>query len=112
MSGEYGGHANHTEVRQVVLELVRQRELRCDSIHIAQFAYEAIYGGGLPTCARLDCGFYLRLTYEELAEKCRLSSLAPDVETSLRNLEYPCPNPEGFEGEGLQLPEPFVQRGA
>ena len=111
-NGEYGGHANHTEVRQVVTDLVASGQIACPRDAVAQFAYSAIYvTAGTPTCARTDSTCFMRLTYDELAEKSRLCALAPDVESSLRALEYPCPNPEGFEGESLRLPESvFIRR--
>jgi LmbE family N-acetylglucosaminyl deacetylase len=109
--GEYWGrHANHVEVREVTFELVKGDALGLGPESLSYFAYDVIYGGGTATCARHDANFYLQLTYPELIWKCQLSALAPDANSSLRNLAFPCPNPEGFEGDALNLSEPFVRR--
>ena len=109
--GEYWArHANHVEVREVATELARSKTLGPGIQRLAYFSYDVIYGGGTATCARCDANFYLQLTYPELLWKCQLCSLAPDANSSLRNLGFPCPNPEGFEGDQLELPEPFVRR--
>jgi LmbE family N-acetylglucosaminyl deacetylase len=110
--GEYGGrHANHVEVRELASELVNNRGLGAGLPSLAYFAYDVIYGSGTATCATTDARYFLPLMYLELLWKCQLCRLAPDAESSLRNLAYPCPNPEGFEGDGLTLPAPLVRRG-
>jgi GlcNAc-PI de-N-acetylase len=110
-NGEYWGrHANHVETLQLTSELVDGNHLGSGRSSLAYFAYDVIYGSGTATCARTDAAFLLPLTYPELLWKCQLCSLAPDANTSLRNLAFPCPNPEGFEGDGLALPSPFVRK--
>jgi LmbE family N-acetylglucosaminyl deacetylase len=110
-NGEYWArHANHEEVRMVTAELVESKRLGDGRGRLAHFAYDVIYGGGTATCAMLNSDYRLPLTYPELLAKCRLSGLAPDADTSLRNLCYPCPNPEAFEGDDLELPNLFVRR--
>jgi hypothetical protein len=110
--GEYGArHANHIEVRELTSELVNNQILGAGSSSLAYVAYDVIYGSGTATCARTDATYFLPLTYPELLWKCQLCRLAPDVESNLRNLVYPCPNPEGFEGDGLSLPAPLIRRG-
>lgn len=109
--GEYWArHANHVEVRELATEMVVNQQFGPDHGGLAYFAYDVIYGGGTATCARRDANYFLPLTYPELLWKCQLSSLAPDAHTSLKNLAFPCPNPEGFEGDGLILPPPLVRR--
>lgn len=112
--GEYSAsHANHNEVREVVTSMVASGELGRGSRSLAYFAYDIVYGGGgLATVAKKD-GIYaakcfVQLTYPELIFKSHWSHQAPDVSTNLRSLGFPCPNPEGFEGDGLALPEPFI----
>lgn len=110
-NGEYWArHTNHVEVRELVAELVSSNTLGQGIKHLAYFSYDVIYGGGTATCAKPDANYYLPLTYPELLWKCQLCSLAPDVNSSLKNLCFPCPNPEGFEGDLLNLPVPFVHR--
>lgn len=105
--GEYGArHANHVETRELAIELVNSQQLGGGGRRLAYFAYDVIYGTGTATCASLDAEYILPLTYAELLCKCELSRLAPDAGTSLRNLAYPCPNPECFEGDELDLPAP------
>lgn len=109
--GEYWArHANHVEVRELATELVGKQQLGPGRHGLAYFAYDVIYGSGTATCARTDAAYWMPLTYPELLRKCELSRLAPDADTSLRNLVYPCPNPEGFEGVGLDLPAPPLVR--
>lgn len=109
--GEYWSrHANHVEVRELAAELAGSQTLGFTQSGLAYFAYDVIYGGGTATCARLDADYYLPLTHPELLWKCQLCSLAPDAESSLHNLVYPCPNPEAFEGDGLVLETPLVRR--
>lgn len=107
--GEYWArHANHVEVRELVSELVSSNTLGLGTQYLAYFSYDVIYGGGTATCARHDANYYLPLTYPELLWKCELCSIAPDANSSLKNLGFPCPNPEGFEGDQLDLSAPFV----
>jgi hypothetical protein len=107
--GEYGQHANHTEVQEIVTELSREWQFGKTCRPPAYFSYETDRPHTAPR-ARLAAQYYLPLTYPELLWKCQLCHLAPDCETNLRNLAYPCPNPEAFEGDGLELPESFVPR--
>ncbi len=110
-NGEYWArHANHVEVKNLATELTANGSLGINRSKLAYFSYDVIHGSGTASCARLDSCFVLPLTYPELLWKCQLSQLAPDAETSLKNLCYPCPNPEGFEGDNLELPEPFVRK--
>lgn len=111
--GEYGHHANHVEVQTITTELNQSGQFGPTSNRLAYFSYEAPYGGGTATCARRDANYYLQLTYPELLWKCKLCSLAPDAASSLKGLAFPCPNPEAFEGDRLDLPaqsELFVHR--
>lgn len=109
--GEYWArHANHVEVRELTTESVRSGEIGCGARKLAYFSYDVIYGGGTATCARLDSPYVLPLNYPELLKKCELCSQAPDARSSLANLGFPCPNPEGFEGDQLELPAPFIRR--
>jgi LmbE family N-acetylglucosaminyl deacetylase len=112
--GEYGGaHANHVEVGEVVRSLVASGRLGKGLGSIAYFSYDIIYGGGgKATVAKKDPPneglFFVQLTYPELLLKCQWCQKAPDLSTSLKNLGFPCPNPEAFEGDGLALPSPFI----
>ncbi len=109
--GEYWGrHANHVEVREVTTEIVNNQRLGTSKSGLAYFAYDVIYGSGTATCARRDADYFLPLTYLELLWKCELCRLAPDVDSNLKSLTYPCPNPEGFEGDRLVLPVPPLVR--
>ncbi len=109
--GEYGGlNANHVEVRELVTDLVSSNTLGKGIQHLAYFSYDVIYGEGTATCARLDASYYLPLTYPELMWKCQLCSQVPDANFSLKHFSFPCPNPEGYEGDQLELPVPFVHR--
>lgn len=109
--GEYGGHANHTEVRQVVAALVTDGVIRCQGRSVVQFAYSAMNVPGTATSARRDASCFVQLTYDELRQKCDLCARAPDLEDSLRNLAFPCPNPEAFETQNLALPDSvFIRR--
>jgi LmbE family N-acetylglucosaminyl deacetylase len=110
-SGEYWfKHPNHDEVRDLVTELAQQGKFGLNCQSPAFFSYDVIYKGGTATCARCDANFYMPLTYSELLWKCQLCRLAPDVDSNLKNLAFPCPNPEAFEGDNLHLPQPFVLR--
>ncbi len=102
---EYGRHANHVEVQTVVTSLVRSASIGNGLNHLAYFNYELYYGGpgsGIPTVAVKTAGaYYLPLDYPELYVKSHWTTKIPD---SLAGIDYPCPNPESFEGDGLQLP--------
>ena len=101
--GEYGKHANHIEVLNVVDATVASGELTAGRNRVAYFRYEAIYGpGGRATVAATDASCYVQLTYAELAFKCHWCMCTPD---SLAGLAFPCPNTEAFDGCGLFLPE-------
>jgi LmbE family N-acetylglucosaminyl deacetylase len=112
--GEYSAsHANHNEVREIVASMVSSRELGQGPQSLAYFAYDIIYGGrGLATVAKKappsEAKFFAQLTYPELIFKCQWCQRAPDLTTNLKSLGFPCPNPEGFEGDGLILPAPFI----
>lgn len=109
--GEYGRHANHVEVREIVSSLIQDGALGRGPSSIAYFSYEAAYGlGGLATVASPRATHYLQMTYPELQIKCEWSHRAPDADSNLASLAYPCPNPEAFEGDHLGLPSPFVHR--
>lgn len=111
VSGEYWArHANHVEVCELTTELTQQGQLSRGCQRLAYFSYDVIYGSGTATCAQLDADYFLPLTYQELLRKCQLCKRAPDADSSLRNLAFPCPNPEGFEGNQLDLPDPFIRR--
>jgi hypothetical protein len=113
--GEYGGsHANHNEVRDIVTSMVALGELGHGPQSLAYFAYDIVYGGGgLATVAKKDppypASFFMQLTYPELIFKSQWCQMAPDLATSLASLGFPCPNPEGFEGNQLALPAPFIR---
>ncbi len=114
--GEYGGHTNHDEVRLATTSLVREGVLGKGEKQLAYFSYQPIYGlAGRATVAAHNVQatqYDLQLTYAELAYKCHWCAAAPDAQSNLKNLGYPCPNPECVEGDDIQLPEPpFVRRG-
>jgi hypothetical protein len=110
-SGEYcARHANHVEVCELTTELTQKGKLGRSCQQLAYFSYDVIYGSGTATCARPDADYILPLTYPELLCKCELCNCVPDANSSLRNIAFPCPNPEGFEGNQLDLPNPFVRR--
>jgi LmbE family N-acetylglucosaminyl deacetylase len=110
-SSEYGFHANHIEVATVVAELVQNGQLGNGTSRLAHFSYAPIYGGdGRATVARPGSSYYLQLTYGELLTKCEWCSRAPDADTNLYNIGFPCPNPEAFEVDGGQLPRPFIPK--
>jgi LmbE family N-acetylglucosaminyl deacetylase len=109
--GEYGGHANHSEMVHLVTALVQAGRLTTGMNRVAFFSYYPVYGfDGRATVARPDATHQLQLTYSELLFKCHWTMQAPDAESSLKNIGYPCPNPEAFEGNGLELPRPFIPR--
>ncbi|MGA2068328.1 MAG: PIG-L family deacetylase [Thermoguttaceae bacterium] len=108
--GEYAFHANHSETVQVATALVQGGRLTTGMDRVAFFSYRLIYGRSRATVARLEATHYLQLTYDELLFKCQWTMRAPDAETNLKNIRYPCPNPEAFVGDGLQLPDPFIPR--
>jgi|SRR5579864_2019262 len=108
--GEYGGaHANHIEVREIVETMVRAGQIGKGAGSLAYFSYDLLYGGGgKATAAITNSDYFLQLTYPELMLKCHWCQQAPDANTNLANLGFPCPNPEAFEGDGLTLPAPFM----
>ena len=101
VGGEYGGHANHEEVREAVSSLVPPDQL-------VYFCYGREIGlnGKAPT-ARIDADYHVQLHYDEIVEKALWCQRAPDAKTNLRWLGYPCPNPEGFR-TGKILGSPFI----
>jgi LmbE family N-acetylglucosaminyl deacetylase len=106
--GEYGFHANHAEVQQVVTSLVDEKRLVQDRGCLAYFSYGVISGHTAAT-ARFDAmekTHYLQLTYDELLWKCDWCIKTMTFDGSLPAIGYPCPNPEAFEGDGLRLPRP------
>ena len=112
-NGEYGFHANHREVCQSVQALVSMGHLTEKPSNIAYFCYYPIYGlTGIPTVAKVDAKFYVQLSYSNLAFKLDLiCSHKEDIVDNLeQNLGSPCPNPEAFEGDSLDLPAPFIRR--
>lgn len=99
--GEYGGHANHDESR-IASESV------FGSSNLIHFCYAPEFGyNGRGTTARRDANYHLQLDYDELIQKAGWSRMAPDSMTSLRNIGFPCPNPEGFRTD-RQMPSPFI----
>ena len=95
--GEYGGHVNHEEVREVVEEVFPLG-------NIVNFSYNPEFGyNGRATVARIDANFHVQLNYDELIDKATWCSKAPDAESSLKAIGYPCPNPEGFRNRNNSL---------
>lgn len=112
-NGEYGYHANHYEVCKTVRSLVSEDQLVESGSKLAYFCYSPIYGlSGLGTVARRDAHYYLQLNYGDLAFKVELiQSHVLDIVNNLEcALGAPCPNPEAFEGDKLNLPFPFIGR--
>lgn len=108
---EYGHHANHAETEAVITSLVRDGTLGRGLSSIAYFCYSAICGGGgRATAARLNASHFLPLEYDELQCKVRWCKSVPDPD-NLKNLGWPCPNPDAFDGDNLSLPRPFVPGG-
>jgi LmbE family N-acetylglucosaminyl deacetylase len=110
-SGEYSLlHANHEEVRSITENCMNAQGFgtNVDKSKLAYFDYHPIYGAGTATCAQIAEAntrrHLLQLTYPELIWKGQLCALAPDVNTNLKNLAFPCPNPEAFEGDDLEFP--------
>lgn len=100
--GEYGVHANHFEVRDVVDALVKDGAIAQGPDSVAYFSYQAIYRRSA-TVARRDANLFVQLNYPELMEKCKWSMEAPDADSNLKNLGYPCPSPEAFDCTGSLL---------
>jgi len=99
--GEYGGHPNHEEVLQTLQEIVPEEQL----IH---FSYKPEFGfSGRATTARLDADYHVQLNYDELIHKATWCRNAPDADTSLQSMGFPCPNPEGFRTK-RRLSSPFI----
>jgi hypothetical protein len=102
---EYDHHDNHEEVGIVASEIAREK-----SWSLIQFCYRPVYcSAGTATVAddkRAD--YYYQLNYEELKFKLKLlEECFKNEEANLRNLAYPCPNPEAFEVD--ILPDPFIK---
>jgi hypothetical protein len=97
--GEYGGHANHDEVRLATESVVSPTEL-------IYFCYSPEFGlNGRGTTARRDANYHVQLDYDELIQKAGWCRMAPDSMSSLRDIGWPCPNPEGFRTmRGLNSP--------
>jgi hypothetical protein len=111
-NGEYGYHANHREVCEVMSSLVSAGSLVDSRSRLAYFSYYPIYGvSGLPTVARKDADYYFKLYYADLAFKVAL--IERHIPAIVGNLEQdlgaPCPNPEAYEGDDLKLPVPFLK---
>lgn len=101
---EYGHHDNHEEVGIIASEIAEKKSWR-----LIQFCYIPIYGGGTATVAdKKRANYYFQLNYEELKSKLALIDCFPNEIGSLKNLSYPCPNPEAFEGNSLPAP-PFIK---
>ena len=112
-NGEYGPHANHQEVCEVVQSLASENHIVENFSKIAFFCYSPLYNlSGLPTVARQDAKFYVQLPYSSLAFKIGLIQVhKPEIVKNLQSdLGSPCPNPEAFEGDNLCLPAPFIGR--
>jgi LmbE family N-acetylglucosaminyl deacetylase len=108
--GEYGFHANHAEVQEATKALAADGRFGAGLERLIYFSYSPIYRfGGLATVAKQQSAFYLQLTYEELAGKCDWCKRVPDARPNLENLAFPCPNPEAFAGDRVQLPPPFIR---
>ena len=112
-NGEYGRHANHHEVCDTIRSLVSEDQLVENRSRLAHFCYLPIYRlSGLGTVAKQDARYYFQLTYSDLAFKVELIQSYPTA--TVNNLEddlgAPCPNPEAFEGDVLNLPSPFIGR--
>ena len=100
--GEYGGHANHDEVLQATLDVVPNKGIIC-------FSYNPEFGyNGRATTARRDADYHVQLTYEELIHKATWCQSAPDAQSNLRAIGFPCPNPEGFRTAVKDLPDAFI----
>jgi hypothetical protein len=104
--GEYGGHSAHMEVQRSVTSLVQRNRLGKGVKRLAYFSYGYV-GGATAAMARIDKDsaaktHYCQLTYQELCWKAGWCLRIPD---SLEGIGCPCPNPEAFEGDGLELPK-------
>ncbi len=116
--GEYGPHPNHIEAAEAAAALVVGGSVRRE--RVAYFAYSGLYGlSGLPSVAGSGATHYLPLDYDELRWKADWCSRANGVEMSdpslggntwLEKLAWPCPNPEAFMGDRLDLPSTFLRR--
>ncbi|MEQ1904620.1 MAG: PIG-L family deacetylase [Pirellulaceae bacterium] len=103
VGGEYGGHANHDEARDATFEILSPDKVIC-------FSYNPEFGyNGRATTARRDADYHVQLKYEELIHKATWCQLAPDAESSLQAIGFPCPNPEGFR-TAKHLSAPFIPR--
>lgn len=107
---EYGYHANHMEVAQIIREVGDGNTMSDGTSRVVYFAYKPIYPGGVATVAATDAIAYLQLEYDDLLWKCKWCERALRFDESLRCLAWPCPNPEAFSGDGLSLSKPFVLR--
>jgi LmbE family N-acetylglucosaminyl deacetylase len=106
---EYSFHANHYEVSEVTRDLVATGKLCAGVQRLLFFSYWPIYGfGGLATVAKQQAAFYMQLNYDELIHKATWCKKAPGACSDLENLGFPCPNPEAFVGDGVQLSAPFI----
>ncbi len=116
--GEYGPHPNHMEAAEAVASLAREGILGAGQI--AHFAYRKATGvPNLAPVARVEASHVLQLDYDDLAWKAGWCARARDVELAdaalggvswLERLGWPCPNPEAFSTQGLDLPPPFVRK--
>ncbi|GAF79663.1 unnamed protein product, partial [marine sediment metagenome] len=101
---EYSHHDNHQEVGIIASEIAEER-----SWQLIRFCYYPIYGLGTATVAYKEkADYYYQLNYEDLRFKLKLIDCFPHEKESLKNLAYPCPNPEAFEGNSL--PPPFIEK--
>lgn len=109
---EYGHHANHLEVKEIIKELKHQ--ILKKEGNILYFDYKPIYPEKIATVASRNADFYVQLNYLELKQKLELIDYfkfwaGPD----LKELAWPCPNPEAFSIENKNYPIPhqiFKQR--
>jgi len=100
-------HTNHREVKIIIKEL-KSKILEKDG-NIFNFAYEALYGGGIASVASLNADYYVQLDYSELKQKIKLIDIFTKYEWAkedLKNLAWPCPNPEAFNADDIFDPPP------
>jgi LmbE family N-acetylglucosaminyl deacetylase len=105
---EYWDHANHFEVAQVVKRVIETGMLTAGVRRMVQFSYRMSKdhaGQNREVVARSTATHHLNVTEEELSAKRRWRDSVPDP-GNMRVLQFPCPNPEGFEA--TELPLPFV----
>ncbi|MDH5690071.1 MAG: PIG-L family deacetylase [Candidatus Bathyarchaeota archaeon] len=101
---EYSHHANHKEVGIISSEITKQKHWQ-----LIQFCYYPIYGSDTATVAfKKRAKYFYQLNYEDLKFKLKLIDCFLNEMGNLKNMSYPCPNPEAFEGNNLPVP-PFIR---